>query len=139
MPDQWDADVYRQRAEAWRQRAAQLSDADDARATCLSLADDYEKVTNLIEQRASLATFGLHGVIDTGSGSNRLKRPDIALYVDRDEADVGSPAAVVIESKKPVEVTGFPSLRDALVDDIPLHDKFVPYVVAHAERVTFSF
>ena len=54
MPDQWDAEVYRQRAEAWRQRAAQLSDDDDTRATCLSLADDYEKLANLIEQRASL-------------------------------------------------------------------------------------
>ena len=85
----------------------------------------------------ALATFGLHGVIDTGSGSNRLKRPDIALYVDRDEADVGSAAAVIIELKKPTEVAGFPSLRDALVDDILWHDKFVPYVAAHAERVLF--
>jgi hypothetical protein len=39
MPDQWDADVNRQRAEAWRQMAAQLSDDDDARVTCLSLAE----------------------------------------------------------------------------------------------------
>jgi hypothetical protein len=54
MPDQWDADVYRSRAEAWRQRAAQLSDDGDAQATCLSLADDYEKLAALIEHRASL-------------------------------------------------------------------------------------
>ena len=52
MPDQWDADVYRQRAEAWRQRATQLSDDDDARVTCLSLAEQYDKLANLIEQRA---------------------------------------------------------------------------------------
>ena len=32
----------------------------------------------------ALSSFGLHGVIDTGSGSNRSKRPDIALYVERD-------------------------------------------------------
>jgi hypothetical protein len=54
MPDSWDADVYRQRAEAWRQRAAHLSDEFDARAICLSLADDYEALANLIEHRARL-------------------------------------------------------------------------------------
>jgi hypothetical protein len=54
MPDKWDPDIYRSRAEAWQQRAAQLPDGDDARSTCLSLADDYEKLAALIEHRASL-------------------------------------------------------------------------------------
>ena len=58
MPDQWDADVYRQRAEAWRQRATQLSDDDDARVTCLSLAEQYDKLANLIEQRADMIPPG---------------------------------------------------------------------------------
>jgi hypothetical protein len=35
MSDQGDADTYRQRAEAWRQRAARLPDGDNARANCL--------------------------------------------------------------------------------------------------------
>jgi hypothetical protein len=85
----------------------------------------------------ALASFGLYGVIDTGSGSNRLKRPDIALYVDRDAADLGSAADVIVESKKPAEIAQFKTLRDALTDDALWLDKFVPYVAAHAERVSF--
>jgi hypothetical protein len=85
----------------------------------------------------ALASFGLHGVIDTGSGSNRLKRPDIALYIDRDAADLGSAADVIVESKKPAEIAQFKTLRDALTDDALWFDKFVPYVAAHAERVSF--
>jgi hypothetical protein len=54
MPDKWDADIYRQRAEAWRQRAAQLPDGDGARANCLALADEYEKLAFILEHRASL-------------------------------------------------------------------------------------
>jgi hypothetical protein len=54
LPDQWDANVYRQRAEAWRRRAAQLQDGDNQKSTCLALAEDYKKLANLIEQRAAL-------------------------------------------------------------------------------------
>jgi hypothetical protein len=54
MPDQRDPEIYRQRAEAWRQRAAQLSVNDDQRYACLSLAEDYEKLANLIKQRSAL-------------------------------------------------------------------------------------
>lgn len=85
----------------------------------------------------ALASFGLHGVIDTGSGSNRAKRPDIALYVERDAADVGAAADIVIEAKKPVEVASFDTLLDALIDDWLWQDKFVPYVTAHAERIAY--
>jgi hypothetical protein len=85
----------------------------------------------------ALSSFGLYGVIDTGSGSNRSKRPDIALYVERDAADVGTAADIVIESKKPHELSQFPTLFDALVEDTLWHEKFVPYVGAHAERVVF--
>jgi methylase of polypeptide subunit release factors len=83
----------------------------------------------------ALSSFGLHGVIDTGSGSNRSKRPDIALYVERDAADVGAAADIVIESKKPHELSQFPTLFDALVENTLWREKFVPYVGAHAERV----
>jgi hypothetical protein len=54
MPDEWNANTYRERAEAWRQRAAQLSGDDDQQLTCLSLAADYERLANLIEQRAEM-------------------------------------------------------------------------------------
>jgi hypothetical protein len=87
--------------------------------------------------KTALACFGLHGVIDTGAGTNRSKRPDLALYVDRDAADVGSAADVIIESKKPAEVERFDTLLEALTDDALWHDKFVPYVTAHAERISY--
>jgi hypothetical protein len=84
-----------------------------------------------------LSTFSLHGVIDTGSGKNRTKRPDIALYVERDAADVGAAADVIIESKKPAEISQFATLLEALTHDELWRDKFVPYVAAHAERIAF--
>ena len=85
----------------------------------------------------ALAGFGLHGVVDTGSGTNRAKRPDIALYVERDAADVGAAADVVIECKKPVELSNYGTLLDALADAWLWNDKFVPYVTAHSERIAY--
>lgn len=85
----------------------------------------------------ALASFGLYGVVDTGSGSERTRRPDIALYIDLAAADVGSAADVVIESKKPQEIAAFPGLLEALVDDYLWNDKFIPYVRAHSERVRY--
>jgi hypothetical protein len=85
----------------------------------------------------AIATFGLHPVLDTGGGGNRSKRPDISLYVDLSAADVAAAADVVIESKKPIEVAHFSSLKDALVSDEVWWAKFVPYVRAHSERVSY--
>ena len=86
--------------------------------------------------KSALVSFGLHGVVDTGSGSNRFKRPDIALYVDRDAADVAAAADVVVEAKKPDELAVYASLREALEGDVLWRDKFAPYVAAHAERIS---
>lgn len=87
--------------------------------------------------KAALSSFGLHGVVDTGSGANRAKRPDIALYADPEAADVGAAADVVIESKRPAELAAHESLLAALADTDLWEDKFIPYVAAHAERVTY--
>jgi hypothetical protein len=51
MPDSWNATVYRQRAEAWRQRAALVEDKAQ-RNTCLGLAEGYERLASLIEAEA---------------------------------------------------------------------------------------
>jgi hypothetical protein len=48
MPDSWDPNLYRQRAEAWRQRAALLED-EDQQDTCLDIADGYDRLAGLIE------------------------------------------------------------------------------------------
>lgn len=85
----------------------------------------------------ALTSFGLFGVIDTGGGSNRVKRPDITLYTDVYSADIAAASEVVIESKKPFELSSFPSLKDAIISDNIFSDKLVPYVRAHAERVQF--
>jgi hypothetical protein len=50
--------------------------------------------------KTALSQFGLYGVVDTGAGSNRRKRPDIALYVTLEAADTGTAADVIVESKK---------------------------------------
>ncbi len=81
--------------------------------------------------------FGVTGVLDTGAGSNHRKRPDIALYADLASAELGIAAEVVIESKKPAELSAFTSLTAALVQDNLWYDKFVPYVQAHAVRVQY--
>jgi hypothetical protein len=51
MPDSWNATVYRQRAEAWRQRAALVED-EAQRNTCLGLAEGYGRLAGLIEAEA---------------------------------------------------------------------------------------
>ena len=48
MPDQWDARVYRQRAEAWRQKAA-VAPNGDQQASCTAIADGYDKLAGLLE------------------------------------------------------------------------------------------
>lgn len=85
----------------------------------------------------ALTSYGLWGVLDTGAGADRLKRPDIALYSDSNSADLGVAADVVVECKKPNEIARFSSLVEALADETLWNDKFKPYVTAHAERIRF--
>jgi hypothetical protein len=85
----------------------------------------------------ALSEYGLFGVIDTAAGLSRRKRPDIAFYLTLDAADVGAAADVVVESKKPEEISEFSSLRDALMADPIWNDKFGPYVEAHLERINY--
>jgi hypothetical protein len=87
--------------------------------------------------KSALAGLGLHGVLDTGAGDNRAKRPDILLYTDLAAADVGGAADVVVEAKKPHEVARFVNLVEALAADEVWSTKFVPYVQAHAARVRY--
>ena len=44
MPDTWDPVVYRERAKAWREKAATLSGTDPNRAPCLEIAEGYERL-----------------------------------------------------------------------------------------------
>ena len=54
MPDTWDPVVYRERAKAWREKAATLSGTDPNRAPCLEIAEGYERLATHLEQRCGL-------------------------------------------------------------------------------------
>jgi hypothetical protein len=49
MPESWDPKIYRERAEAWRQRAALLPEDDPQAMTCLEIAEGYARLAQLIE------------------------------------------------------------------------------------------
>ena len=53
MPEKWDAAEYRERAKAWRDKAATLPEADPRRTTCLTLAEGYENLATLLDQRST--------------------------------------------------------------------------------------
>jgi hypothetical protein len=55
MPDKWDPVVYRERAKAWRDRAASLPENDPNRAHCLEIAEGYEKLAAQLELRSRFA------------------------------------------------------------------------------------
>ena len=54
MPDSWNAEIYRQRVEAWRQRAALLPEGKEA-AICLEIAEGYAKLANALEAKTITA------------------------------------------------------------------------------------
>jgi hypothetical protein len=51
LPDIWDPATYRERAKAWRDKAASFPEKDPNRATCVEIAVGYEKLAALLEQR----------------------------------------------------------------------------------------
>jgi hypothetical protein len=56
MPELWDPTIYRERAAAWRNKAAGLPENSEEQGLCLAIAQDYEKLAELIAERS-----GLHG------------------------------------------------------------------------------
>ena len=53
MPENWNPTYYRERAKAWREKAAVLPEDHHERAVCLEIAEGYEKLATLLEQRAA--------------------------------------------------------------------------------------
>jgi hypothetical protein len=51
MPDRWDPMVYRERAKAWREKAAALPENDPNRPPCLEIAAGYERLATQLEMR----------------------------------------------------------------------------------------
>lgn len=54
MPEKWDAAEYRERAKAWREKAAALPESDPTRMACLALAEGYENLAIQLERRCKL-------------------------------------------------------------------------------------
>ena len=51
IPEKWDAAEYRERAKAWREKAAALPETNPSRMACLTLAEGYENLAALLDQR----------------------------------------------------------------------------------------
>jgi hypothetical protein len=51
MPDVWNPTIYRERAAAWRNKAASLAEDSEARSLCVMIAENYEKLAAVIEER----------------------------------------------------------------------------------------
>ena len=51
LPEHRDAAYYRDRAKAWRDKAASLPEDHPERAACVEFAEGYEKLATLLEQR----------------------------------------------------------------------------------------
>jgi hypothetical protein len=54
MPETWNPMTYRDRAAAWRNKAASLPEDHGVRSLCVMIAENYEKLAALIEERKGL-------------------------------------------------------------------------------------
>jgi hypothetical protein len=59
LPENWDPAYYRERAKAWREKAAVLPEDHAERAVCVDLAEEYEKLATLLEERKGSAVHPL--------------------------------------------------------------------------------
>jgi hypothetical protein len=84
MLERWDPTVYRERAEAWRERAASLPEADPNRTARLALAAAYERLADQLELRSGLK------VKASGTRPVPLAKEVSAVFSDEAEALIGS-------------------------------------------------
>ena len=49
MPDVWDTEIYRARAEVWRHKAGEFPESSPTRRYCLEIAGGYARLADLIE------------------------------------------------------------------------------------------
>lgn len=90
---------------------------------------------------ANLATclqaLSLSTVLDTSISNGGRKRPDVLGYVSPEEADLVLPAEIVIESKKPQELTCYEKLEDAVSSGWFWDEKTVPYIRENLTRIQY--
>lgn len=84
-----------------------------------------------------LLALGLSTVLDTGISGGTGKRPDILGYVRSKDSDLVLPAEIVIESKKPHEISNYATIVDALSDGWFWTEKTVPYIRENLTRIQY--
>ena len=78
VPDSWSAEVYRQRAEAWRQKAVLLPEDHEEATLCLEIASGYAKLARALETKSSTsakAIFPIPQVLRRPQGPRISRRP----------------------------------------------------------------
>ena len=78
VPYSWNAEIYRHRAEAWRQRAASLPKGHEEAALCLEIASGYAKLARALETKSSTsakAIFPIPQVLRRPHGPRISRRP----------------------------------------------------------------
>jgi hypothetical protein len=53
VPDSWNAEIYRQRAAAWRQKAVLLPEGHEEATLCLEIAGGYARLARALEAKSS--------------------------------------------------------------------------------------
>ncbi|WP_353061944.1 N-6 DNA methylase [Tunturibacter psychrotolerans] len=84
-----------------------------------------------------LQALGLSTVLDTSSPGGMRKRPDILGYVRSEDADLVLPAEIVIESKKPNELSDYATITDAVNSGWFWAEKTVPYIRENLTRIQY--
>ena len=84
-----------------------------------------------------LQALDLSTVLDTRGSYGTRKRPDILGYVRSEDADLVLPAEIVIESKKPQELSAYATISDAVSSGWIWTEKTVPYIRENLTRIAY--
>jgi hypothetical protein len=75
VPDSWSAEVYRHRAEAWRQKAVLLPEDYEEATLCLEIAGGYAKLARALEAKSSTFAKAFFPIIPQVALKPALRRP----------------------------------------------------------------
>jgi len=110
----------------------------------LALVDKVEAGTTARSENDLSATFAncllgldLATVLDTSGSAGTRRRPDILGYARAEDADLVLPAEIVVESKKPHELSEFATIADAITAGWVWTDKTVPYIRENLTRIQY--
>ena len=76
-------------------------------------------------------------MLDTSISLGTRKRPDILAYTQQEDADLVLAAEIVVESKKPREISEFTNIADAVIADLIWAEKTLPYIRENLTRIQY--